>query len=111
EQVYFTCDRTLCPELPQFRDKNFSVFPGFREMAFLRLDDNCCPLRAGFTQSNQRAAADPRMLEKDRLTAVGQQPPLSRLHAFSLPPAEPKFPVLVQVAEITHAVPNAIAGN
>ena len=61
------------------------------------------------TDADQGRAEDLRMLVENRLAGNGVERLVFRDHAMRLAAAEPKSALLVEIADVTHAVPEAVA--
>ena len=74
-----------------------------------RLNDHNGNLSPRRSNSDERRSIDARMRIEDRFALDREQRPEFALHAMCHPSATPKTILVIQVSNISHAVPNAIA--
>lgn len=102
KEFYVGRVRMLLGKGPQFPSKA----PGLGRVRHLRLDDHRRTLASGFTQPDQRAAAHAGVQPKNLFAWFRVQGAMRRLDAFGLPAAKPNSSVDINIAAVTHPVPD-----
>ncbi len=82
---------------------------GRRPVFLVRLDDHHRRLVGPLAARHQGRAEDCRMVVEDRFAGNREQRALTNHHAMRFAAAEPKSVAIVQVADVPHAMPNAVS--
>jgi hypothetical protein len=94
-------------DFSQLTEQDSTRFRSSRHFSGPWFDNDHRALLALLADSNKRRPGDRRVLVENRLAWDREHRALRRLYPMCFAAAEPKSPNTIQVADITHAMPNA----